>query len=54
MKGETTIRRWDQLTITVRISRLATLRMRMGVLLIKLGAKVIGCGFEVIDEKEAA
>lgn len=49
MKGETTIRRWDQLTITVKISRTARLRLKAGVLLMKLAAIVIGCEFEVID-----
>lgn len=54
MKGETTIRRWDQLKITVKISRAARLRMKVGVLLIKLAAVVIGCEFQLIDTEDGA
>lgn len=49
MKLDTTIRRWDQLEVKITISRLATLRMRAGLLLIKLGVRVMGCGLTVME-----
>jgi len=42
-----TFRKWDQLEIKVRVTKMATLRLRLGILLIKLAALVIGCGIEV-------
>ena len=51
MKGETTIRSWDGMTITVKVSRLATWRMRVGLLLIKLGVHVTGCSLTVMESE---
>lgn len=42
-----TFRKWDQMEIKVRISAVATLRLRLGILLMKLAARVIGCGITV-------
>lgn len=51
MKLDTTIRRWDQIEVEITISRLATLRMRVGLLLIKLGVHVMGCCLTVVESK---
>ena len=51
MKGESAIRGWGQIEVKITISRLATLRMRAGLLLIKLGVHVMGCGLTV-EESE--
>lgn len=47
------LRDLDALVITVTITRELRLRLRIGMWLMRLAAKVMGCGFEVKQELQS-
>lgn len=49
MKGEVKLRKLENTTVVVTVSRELKVRMFIAVLLIKVASRIMGCGVEVKD-----